>query len=239
MATSSATTSSYDSIADWYEEWLGAGSSDATRDVFFAPLLDLVGDVAGRRVLDLACGQGRVSRGLARLGADVVGVDASAELLTIAGRYQNPDRIEYRHDNAHTLTSCEDAEFDGVICNMALMDIPDLTATITSAFRVLRPGGWFGFTTLHPCFNAPLSAELVDASGRSHRMVTGYFAEGYWKSDQRVGPAGKVGAYHRTLTTFLNTLTGAGFTLRRVQELAGPVAGWQEVPPVLAAIAEK
>lgn len=239
MTNSSATVSSYDPFAVWYQDWLGNVSNEASGDPYFSPLLDLVGGVSGQKVLDLACGQGRVARTLAGLGANVVGVDVSVELLTIAARYQKSDQIEYRHDNAHTLGSCHDAEFDGVVCNMSLMDIPDLTATFTSAFRVLRPGGWFAFSTFHPCFNSPLSDEFVDDDGRYHRTVTGYFTEGYWKSDKRPGPPGKIGAYHRTLTTLLNTVIDTGFTLRRVREIAGPVARWEEVPPVLAAIIEK
>ena len=47
------------------------------------------------------------------------------------------------------------------------------------------------------------------------RMVGGYWSEGYWRSDSRVGPPGKIGAYHRTLSTYLNTLLDAGLLLSR------------------------
>ncbi len=218
MAISPA--ASYDPFADWYDDWLGDGAS-LGEDPFALPLLELVGPVAGQRICDLACGQGRVSRYLADQGAIVVGIDVSNKMLDIA----------------RTLATCGDAEFDGVLCNMALMDIADLDATLTSAARVLRPGGWLGFSVLHPCFNTPLSADMVDDTGRSHRTVTGYFAEGYWRSDQRLGPAGKIGAYHRTLATFLNGLTGAGFNLAKVIEIPATTASWREVPPVLAALA--
>lgn len=70
----------YDDIADWYPTWVGEGDG---------LIADGVGDllpptVRGARVLDVACGNGRASRGLARLGADVVGVDISAELVASA-----------------------------------------------------------------------------------------------------------------------------------------------------------
>ncbi|NDL55667.1 class I SAM-dependent methyltransferase [Phytoactinopolyspora mesophila] len=237
--TPTATNAAYDSIAHWYDNLVG-NAHTAHDDPYFTPLLDLAGDLANQRICDLACGQGRISRTLATHGANVVGIDASAELLTIAARYNSDHRsVEYRHDNAHTLDSCQDAEFDGVICNMALLDIPDLTATISSTYRILRPGGWFAFSTFHPCFNAPRSAELIDDTGHHHRTVTDYFTEGFWTSDRRTGPPRIVGAHHRTLTTYLNTLINAGFTLRHIQEVPGPTPGWQQVPPVLAAIADK
>lgn len=228
---------SYDAFADWYEEWLGDGSTLGD-DPFALPLLELVGPVAGQRVCDLACGQGRVSRHLAGQGATVVGIDVSSRMLDIARTYPTPETVTYRCDDAHTLATCADAEFDGVLCNMALMDIADLDATFSSAARVLRPGGWLGLSMFHPCFNTPLSADMVDDTGRSHRTVTGYSTEGYWKSDKRFGPPGKIGAYHRTLATFLNGLTKAGFNLAEVIEVPAFTGSWREVPPVLVVVAK-
>lgn len=61
-----------------------------------------------------------------------------------------------------------------------------------------------------------------------------YFTEGHWRSDQRVGTTRTVGAYHRTLATYLNTLADAGFLLKQVRDVPGPSSIWQQVPPVLA-----
>jgi 2-polyprenyl-3-methyl-5-hydroxy-6-metoxy-1,4-benzoquinol methylase len=65
----------YDEFAEWYEQWIG----DAPP--LIAAQAGLLPAVAGQRVLDIACGQGRMSRYLARLGADVAGVDISAAML--------------------------------------------------------------------------------------------------------------------------------------------------------------
>jgi len=72
----------YDEVAEAYSRTLdpeGAGLAD--------PILsELIGDVAGRDVLSLACGQGQDARLLARLGATVTGIDISVEMLrTLAG----------------------------------------------------------------------------------------------------------------------------------------------------------
>ena len=105
----------------------------------------------------------------------MVGIDASKRMLEIASTYPTPPTISYRCDNAHSLGTCDDAEFDGVLCNMALMDIEDLNAAFTSVARVLRPGGWLGFSVFHPCFNTPLSGEIVDDAGcaypHCHRVL--------------------------------------------------------------------
>lgn len=59
--------STYDDIAEWYDTWVGTHSM--RDDPFFPAVEALMGEVAGRRICDLACGQGRVARHLADLGA--------------------------------------------------------------------------------------------------------------------------------------------------------------------------
>jgi ubiquinone/menaquinone biosynthesis C-methylase UbiE len=246
---STVTISAYDDIAAWYDQWLG---THAMRDDPYFPAVEaLMGDVAGKRVCDLACGQGRVARHLADLGAQVVAIDLSANLLAIACRHETdaPRGIEYLHADARSLDGIADAMFDGVLCFMSLMDIADLAPTLRSVARVLRPGGWFVFAILHPCYHTAQSGEIETPEGVV-RTIGRYFEEGYWRSDTRTGPPGKVGAYHRTLSTYVNALTDAGLTLERLSEPGPPDAlpnapaftdrpVWAEVPAVLVARCRK
>jgi ubiquinone/menaquinone biosynthesis C-methylase UbiE len=230
----------YDEIAEWYDAWVG--SDDLARDPFFPAVEALMGDVARQRICDLACGQGRVARHLAILGAQVIGVDVSDKLLEIARRRERlePRGIDYRHSDARTLRGIPDAQFDGVVCFLALMDIPDLIPAIQSVARTLRPGGWFIFAVLHPCYNTPRSDEMPSPLGWT-RVVGSYFTESHWISDKRTGPPGKVGAYHRTLSTYFNALLEAGFQLEQINEPQASGARvatrpiWTEVPAVLIA----
>src|SRR6478736_5951986 len=84
----------YDEIAEWYPEWVGDGDGIITEGV--GALLPAT--VLGTRVLDVACGHGRASRGLARLGASVVGVDISAALIELAQQRETIETlgIDYR-----------------------------------------------------------------------------------------------------------------------------------------------
>lgn len=241
----------YDDIAEWYDQWVSTHSME--EDPFFLAVDALIDEIAGERICDLACGQGRLARQLADRGAHVVGVDISARLLAIARRYEetNPRGIEYVRADAQNLDERLSGLFDGVVCFMALMDIPDLAPTIHGIARILRPGGWFVFSILHPCFHTSLSGEIETLEGVV-RTIGRYFVEGYWRSETRPGPPGKVGAYHRTLSTYVNTLTEAGLQLVRLSEVGGtstttnsrpllhlnrPV--WQEVPTVLVVSCRK
>lgn len=235
----------YDDIAEWYDESIRKGS--LLHDLVVPPLLALAGDVRGRRVCDLACGQGVVARQLAGLGASVVGVDLSARLLEIARRDEEAELlgITYLHDDAQTLATVADAAFDGVVCNMALMDIPDLEATFQATRRVLRPEGWFIFSITHPCYQTPSSSCIVPEGGPPTCVVSGYFAEGYWRSTHAAGVRGQVGAYHRTLGTYVNSLLAAGLTFEHLVEprAVGPLAerrpGLRELPAALIARCRK
>jgi ubiquinone/menaquinone biosynthesis C-methylase UbiE len=235
------TVSAYDEIAEWYDDSVNASS--LIHDLVLPALFNLIGNVEGLRVCDLACGQGVVARHLAKSGAAVVGVDTSVRLLDIAQRYEaeEPLGIVYRHDDAQTLATLPDAAFAGVVCNMALMDIPDVAATFRAVHRILRPRGWLVFSITHPCLQTPASTWMDKADGTVWREVRGYFQEVFWRSDNRSGVRGQVGAYHRMLSTYVNALVETGLCLERLCEpqarghVAERVPGYGEVPAVLVA----
>lgn len=243
--------SPYGDIAEWYDSWVGTHSLHD--DPYFQPIEALLGDVAGQRICDLACGQGRVARHLADLGARVVGIDLSAKLLAIARRHgqEQPRGIEYVRADASDLDTGALGVFDGVVCFMALMDIPDLNSTLCGVVEMLRPGGWFAFVILYPCFHTALSGEIETPEGVV-RTIGRYFQEGHWRSDSRTGPPRKVGDYHRTLSTYVNAIIDAGLPVTRLSEprvaLAVPDSPafsgssrsvWAEVPAILVAQCRK
>ena len=180
---------------------------------------------------------------MATRGAHVTGVDISERLLEIARREEAeaPLGITYLHDDAQTLATLPDATFDAVTCNLALIDIPDLDAVVAAVWRVLRPGGAFVFAITHSCIVPPGSSWTMGPEGELGRHVRGYYEEGFVVPPHAPGVRGKVGTYHRTLSTYLNTLAAARFTLERIAEpratgvAAARQPGFAEVPMFLVA----
>ena len=113
------TQARYDQFAEWYEQWIGEALP------LIAAHAGLLPAVTGDRVLDIACGRGRMSRYLASLGADVTGIDISAAMLGKA-RAAGPDSITFIHaDVTRHLAWWNGQPFDGYTCELALMDIDD------------------------------------------------------------------------------------------------------------------
>ena len=193
----------YDEVAEAYSHTLdpdGAGLADPV-------LSGLIGEIAGQDVLSLACGQGQDARLLASLGATVAGVDISEEMLRHARRHEaaEPRGIVYVQGDVEDLAAFAGASFDGVVCHMALMDVSDLGATIRSVARVLKAGGWFVFSIVHPCYHPHveiLADYLLDHRYRKQRPVD-------WLPGH---------AQHRPLGAYLNELAEAGLLIERVVE---------------------
>ena len=208
----------YDAVADFYE----AGWDDSCDDPATRSLLDLAGDVAGQRILDLACGHGRVTRWLARCGAEVTGLDISAVLIdrALAGERACPRGIRYLREDAAAGRWLPGARFDIVTCNFGLSDIDDLDNALASAARLLRSGGKFVFSILHPCFPGG-----QDVSG-SWPATGSYYDEGWWRAEGALSSLRRqVGANHRTLATYLTALRQHDLWLDAIAE-PPPSAGW-------------
>jgi SAM-dependent methyltransferase len=234
---------SWSDIAGWYDELVEAGSGP--HETAVGCLLGLLPDLGGAMVLDLACGQGLATRAVAEAGAaHVVGVDLSAAMVERARAHGTSRDLVYEVGDAQRLDGFADASFDGVTCQLGLMDIPDLDATLASVHRVLVADGWFAFVIGHPCSLTPGAGVTTGADGRPAAVVNGYFHERFWRSPNAHGVR-RAGNHHRTLGTYLNALLRTGFVLEAVAEptptdrLAAQQPVYAEVPIFFAVRARR
>jgi ubiquinone/menaquinone biosynthesis C-methylase UbiE len=216
----------WDQMAEWWDDRLGDTGDLWHRTLIDPPLLGLAGDVAGLRVLDLACGNGYLSRRFARQGAAVTGVDAGAPIIERARRREarEPLGIAYHVADAANLEMLADGAFDLVACNMALMDIEDAAAAIREAGRVLRSEGRFVASLSHPCF------DKVDTSGWAIEHI--YPVTTVWRKMSRYREvavaempwqelrdrAVYTRAYHRPLSWYVRALRAAGLVIAALEE---------------------
>jgi ubiquinone/menaquinone biosynthesis C-methylase UbiE len=137
--------------------------STSTRQ-FIPSLLDSTEILFGNTVLDIGCGPGYVSAAAAERGAVPSGIDFSIEMLTIA-RKMFP-AIDFIQADAHDLPY-ENASFDRVLANFALLHLSDPGQACSEAFRVLKSGGKFGFTVWAPPALNPY-AKIIDDAIEAH-----------------------------------------------------------------------
>jgi trans-aconitate methyltransferase len=102
-------------------------------------VVELLDPRPGELVLDLGCGSGELTQRIAQLGATVVGLDASPEMVALA-RQQFPE-LAFRVADASTFDFPE--QFDAVFSNATLHWIPAATAVAQRIYQHLRPGGRF------------------------------------------------------------------------------------------------
>ena len=219
-------SSGWDQMADWWEKRFGDEGDLWHRTLIDPPLLRLVGEVNGMLVLDLACGNGYLSRRFTRQGAIVIGVDANEAIIerARAREAQEPLGIIYHVSDAACLQMLEDDSFDLVVCNMALMDIENAAGAIEEVARVLRPKGRFVASLAHPCF------DKVNTSGWTIEHM--YPQITIWRKMSRYReiasddlPWMKVSdqviytrTYHRPLSWYFRTLRASGLVVAALEE---------------------
>jgi ubiquinone/menaquinone biosynthesis C-methylase UbiE len=180
-------------------------------------LPDLLPELRGRRVVDLGCGDGWLSRLAAEAGAGaVLGLDPSERMLELARARTSDARVTYRR------AFVEDAELpaasaDVVLSVLALHYVADLDAAVARIAGWLSPGGDVVAIVEHPIGLAtvPDRGFATTRLGRRAFLLHSYAAEG--PRDEHWFIPG-VRKYHRTVASLVNAFTGAGLRIERLAE---------------------
>lgn len=253
------TREAWEANAAYWDARIGEGNDFVTMLIWPATqrLLELQ---PGKRVLDAGCGNGLYARKLAALGAEVVAFDFSAELIALARARANADQsgtIAY-----HVLDATDEAallalgvgSFDAATCQMALFDMAEIDPLMRAVARLLKPGGRFIFSVMHPCFNNAHTVHFAEQEDREGEIVTTYGVKvtGYLSASVERGAAIRNQPqpqlyFHRPLQTLFGAAFDAGFVLDALIEPGFPPEhdlgreglSWggnlSEIPPVLVA----
>ena len=142
-------------------------------------MLKALGDVSGKSVIDIGCGEGRFCQLLTELGAVVTGIDLTAALIEQA-RNVGSKRETYLVGDAEDLAGVADDAFDLAVSYIVLTDLLDYRRSIREAYRVLRPGGRFIVCNIHPMRSAAMNTDgwISDRSRKLFYPVDNYTEEG-------------------------------------------------------------
>ena len=192
----------YDAMAEDYDAAVAEGERPYNSLYERPAIFSMLGEVAGRRVLDVGCGSGSLSAWLAARGAEVVGFDASPNMVRLAESKGIPQTSFRVADLRQPLTFLEDRSFDVAVASLVLHYIHDWAEPLRELHRVLRPSGELIISTHHPASDIKLSAT-------GNYFDTELIAE-RWDLN---GKAVEVHFWRRPLSAMFAAFDNAGFRL--------------------------
>ena len=195
----------YDSFARSYSRANESGLFNAHYER--PAMIELAGDVQGRRVLDAGCGSGPLSEALRARGALVTGFDSSPAMVELARQRLGEDADLQVADISLPLPFADGA-FDDVVVSLVLHYLQDWTAPLSELRRVLKPGGRLLLSVNHP--------RILESSdpGADYFSVTQYSDEYTFDDGQRA----VLTFWHRPLHAMTDAFTEAGFRIAVISE---------------------
>lgn len=204
------------------DEWFELAQTGESRNYFIMPnMLKYIGDVAGKKILDLGCGEGGYSRELSKRGAQVISVDCSEKAIEYARSLAKKDNLQIEHyvRNSNDLFDIESEQFDIVLCSMMLMDCEDFEGTLKEVVRVLKSNGRLFASVLHPCFDGNHESGIGrQGTGIDRQVVVmNYFEPKEWEAPLWNGTIPVIWR-HRTLEDYVKTFIKVGLTIVDMNE---------------------
>ncbi len=245
--------------AELWDEKMGTEGNDFFRVLQLPYILEYLKSYpvnvdAPIQILDIACGNGLLSRKLAELGYKVTAIDFSENLIERAKVYPNPSNlIQYQVidvSDPSSLQLLDEAVYDHAICNMALFDIASIEPLFEFLRKKIKPAGTFIFSLLHPVFNNSSTIKSVEEiyeneglkevfSVKISKYLSIYAAKGIALSGQKHPQY----YFNRPIEYYLNLGFQNGFVVDRFNETSFKdeetknTLSWgsnfHEIPPVL------
>jgi SAM-dependent methyltransferase len=211
-----------DSLWERHATWWQEGFTDGADPEYEEQILPLIANLlhGARRVLDVGCGEGQVSRRIAGLGAEVVGLDPTAAQIRVA--HQRGGAARYIRARSEEIPS-PNASFDAVVLCLALEHVDPFEPAINEVARVLASGGLFLLFLVHPLLQSPGSGWVEDLNSGDHFWRIGPYLQDDVAIDE-IAPDVHLEFAHRPLSRYIHAMGQAGLLIEDMLEPTPPSA---------------
>ncbi|NQY33428.1 MAG: bifunctional 2-polyprenyl-6-hydroxyphenol methylase/3-demethylubiquinol 3-O-methyltransferase UbiG [Alteromonadaceae bacterium] len=123
-------------------------------------IIQYLGDIFDKKIIDVGCGGGILTESLAKLGADVTGIDMGNEPLKVAKLHalESGVKVDYQKITAEEKAKSHNETFDVVTCMEMLEHVPDPASIVQACAQMVKPGGYVFFSTLNKTIKSYLLA---------------------------------------------------------------------------------
>ena len=229
--STSKTKTDWGTVAKWYDGVVNDNDSYQLK-VVLPNITRIMGDtkmsIKGKKVLDIACGQGYFAEKFSVVGAQVFGFDLGSDLIKIAQSSATKNKLSINYTVADAQDYGEkvkESNFDIAVCILALQNIPDIKKVFEDTFKKLKKGGRFIFVINHPAYRNPRSSDWGwdEKAEIRYRRVDSYMSEAKIKMDMNPGESDLTKkkftySFHRPLQTYVKTLANSGFLISKIEE---------------------
>jgi ubiquinone/menaquinone biosynthesis C-methylase UbiE len=195
----------YDQLADSYAEMIDKKPHNAFYDR--PAVQSMIHEIVNQEILEAGCGTGIYTEWLINKGAKVVGVDANENMLRHAIDRNKENARFIKANLEEPLSFFENDRFDGIVSALTITYLKDLFSVFAEFSRVLKPKGWFVFSTEHPFFSY------------GHNRIDNYYetkeVSCRWKGFKTEVI---MKSYYHSLGTITEALTSNGFVIEKMIE---------------------
>lgn len=205
------------------EKWWESASKDYQKeskipiDIHYGPgapnenKLKLLGNLKGKKVLEIGCGGAQCGIAMAKKGAKVIGIDISKEQLKFAEKLaeENKVKIKFYQRDIESLKPIKSNSQDIVFSAYALLYVENLKKCFKEVYRVLKKKSLFVFSLDHPFWRT--------INNRTLKLKESYFKTGKW-TEVFSDKSKRFVMYTKTISDIFNLLVEEGFIVKKIIE---------------------
>jgi len=216
----------WNSSVSWYDQNMGENGDTLNKEIIFPALLEMIGNVTGKKILDSGCGSGYVSAYIAEKAQSVMGTDFANGFVELCKKkYEAKSNLSFQQQDITKPMSFDDASFDVVISKMVLQYVPTISTFTKESFRILKKDGKLIVIVDHP-FNTQFyyAQQIVGKPNQKYTELKDYFN----KNEQtKLSLWGKIELtwYPRTVSDYIQAFIKEKFILSEMRELPEVVNG--------------